>query len=207
MTALGISRPVCGLAEHDEAPIGLEENREQAVQQLGQHLGQPQGHAQVLADLASGPSAWPSVFSSSRKPDEPAEMFSFDMIVEYCDACWSSSTMRASAVRSPRRAGWATSVASGGAEMKDEQQVADAHLVVFVEQLPLDDRPAVEERAVAAVQVFEIELAVDVEDPGVLPADGGRLQHDVAGGMPAKDDGGPFQGEQLSRIEPLQCSE
>ncbi len=91
--------------------------------------------------------------------------------------------------------------------MKGEQQVADAHLVIFVEQLPLGDRPAVEERAVAAVQVFEIKAAVGGEDSRVLPADGGRFQHDVAGRVPAEDDGGPFQGEQLSRIDTLQCPE
>ena len=89
------------------------------------------------------------------------------------------------------------------AEVEDERQVADAHLVVLAEQLPPGDRPAVEERAVAAVEVLDVEIAVDIEDPGVLAADGARFQHDIAGGVPAEDDGRPFQGEHLPRIEPL----
>ena len=60
------------------------------------------------------------------------------------------------------------------------------------------DRPAVQQRAVAAVQVLDVEVAVDVEDSGVLAADRGRFEHDIAGGVPAENDGCPFQGESFS---------
>ena len=42
-------------AEHDESPIGLQENLEQAVQQLRQHAVDGQRFPQVLRDLDQRP--------------------------------------------------------------------------------------------------------------------------------------------------------
>ena len=47
-----------------------------------------------------------------------------------------------------------------------------------------------------------IEVAVDVEDPRVLPADGGRFQHDVAGRMPAEDHRAPSRGNNCPGLSP-----
>ena len=73
--------------------------------------------------------------------------------------------------------------------MEEERKLADIDLVALGEHLPLRHRPAVQQRAVAAVQVLDVEVAVEVDDAGVLAADGARFEHDVAGGMPAEDDG------------------
>ena len=49
------NQPAAGrVAQHHEAAVRLDENGEQAVQQLRQHLFQGQGLAQVLADLQQG---------------------------------------------------------------------------------------------------------------------------------------------------------
>ena len=42
-TALGTSSLVAGSSQHDESAVGLEEDREQAVQHLGKHLAQAPG--------------------------------------------------------------------------------------------------------------------------------------------------------------------
>ena len=67
-----------------------------------------------------------------------------------------------------------------------------------------DQRPAVQQRAVAAAEVLDVELAVDQEDAGVLAADGGRVQDDVAVRVAAQGDGIALQGEDLSGFGPLQ---
>ena len=71
------------------------------------------------------------------------------------------------------------------------------------ERLAPHQRPAVEKRAVAAVQVFDVVFAVDEEDAGVLAADRGGFQDDVALRVPPQGDRIAFQVEDLSGGEPL----
>ena len=199
LTALGTSRPV--------GPSRSTMNPRSAWRKMANR------QSSNFGNTSASPRAWPrcrlisirafsfaSVLTSSRQPLEPDGRFNFDIIVELPDDCpSSSSTISASAVGWSWRAG-GVKFGSGGLKVKDERQVADAHLVVLVEQLPLGDGLAVEKRAVPAVQIFEIEIAVDVEDPGVLPADGGRFQHHVAGRVPTEGHRRAFQGQQLPRI-------
>ena len=145
------------------------------------------------------------MLTSNLMPVEPEETLSFDMIVEL-SAGRSSSTIMASVGRFDAAAS-AAALDSGGAEMEDEREVANAQLIVVGQQLPPGDGLAVQQRAVAAVQVLDVEVAVEIEDSGVLAADGARFEDDIAGGVPAEDHGRPFQGEQLPRIEPLQRPE
>ena len=74
-----------------------------------------------------------------------------------------------------------------------ERQVADFQPIAVGEPMRGLDLLAVDERAVAAVQVFDEILAVDPSDLRVLPADGAGIEHDIAIRMPAHD--GPPLGK------------
>ena len=54
------------------------------------------------------------------------------------------------------------------------------------------------------LQVLDVKLAVDQEDAGVLAADGGHLQDDVAVRVTAQRDGVALQGEDLTGRGPLE---
>jgi hypothetical protein len=71
-----------------------------------------------------------------------------------------------------------------GKKLQDD--VADLDLVGIGERSPLVDGRAVEVRAVATSQIFEEEMSVPIRNLGMLPADGGVVQNDLAAWMPAQ---------------------
>ena len=86
--------------------------------------------------------------------------------------------------------------------MKDENQVADPHLVVFLELLAAGDPLLVDECTVAAVEVFDVVSAFDVQESSVLAADGSHLEHDIAVGISAQYGRILLEQKKLPGIEP-----
>ncbi len=143
------------------------------------------------------------VLPPKRRPEELGERSSFDMT---CDFSAVSSSSIKTAVGSP-----VSSSALGDGQLQigvalveDEHQVAEAQLIVLAEQFPSHQRPAVEHRAIAAVEVLDVELAIDEQDAGVLSADGGGVEDDVAFRMASEGDAVPFHGVDLPRFRPLE---
>ena len=113
-----------------------------------------------------------------------------------------SSTTSAERTASLRRPCGTRSL--GSLRVKGERQVADLQPVAVGQRLPALDQPAVDERAVAAVQVLDEELAVLAHDLRVLPADRGGVEHDVAVGMPAQHGALAKEPKVLARPRRLQ---
>ena len=90
--------------------------------------------------------------------------------------------------------------------MKAIQKIANADLVVVVERLPVGDLLVVDEGAVPAPHVFEIELALHAQDAGVLAAYGKVVgwKDDVATGVAAENDAVLLQREALLGVLSLQ---
>ena len=97
LMALGTRGP-SGRSQDDEAAIGLDENLEDAVEQLGQHVVERDGLAQVVGDLDHRPQLHLGIGDGLRA-DRRGEASSFDMMVELARV---SSSSTSSAVARPR---------------------------------------------------------------------------------------------------------
>ena len=193
LTALGTSRPVRGSSSTMNPRSACTKIVNRLSSSFGKTSASPRAFPKFWL-ISNRAFSLASVFTSSRRPVEPVLTANFDMIVEVPGGR-SSSTIVTAGAGSRRWPAGGVTARSAGPRWKANEQVADAHLVVLAEQLPPGDRPAVQQRAVAAVEVLDVEGAVDAEHAGVLAADGARFEHDIAGGVPAEDDGRPFQGE------------
>ena len=71
--------------------------------------------------------------------------------------------------------------------VKRQRQVADFQAVAVFQRLAALDLAAVDERAVAAVQVLDVIAAVFLDDLRVLAADRGGVEENIAVGMPPQD--------------------
>ena len=143
-----------------------------------------------------------SVLPPRRKLDELGEMSSLDMTVELPVGSSSSIIMAGRVARFVHALG-DRQLQVRLALVENEHQVAEAQLVVFAEQFPSRQRPAVEQRAVAAVEVLDVELAVDEEDAGVLAADGGGVEDDVAFRVAAEGHAMSLPGRRFARVSAL----
>src|SRR5262249_5696035 len=81
--------------------------------------------------------------------------------------------------------------------------VAQLDFVGVVQLGPAADRGIVELRAVAAAQVFQKIGAVIFENLGVVPADRGVIEHNLAAGMPAENGPLPDQLDELAGVSPF----
>ena len=130
---LGNQRAGLGSRSDDEAAVGLQKDREQAVHQLRQHVVQPQGLAQALADSISALSL-AVVLSPKRRLERDRRDVElghdgraapeFFVVDQHGGRSAASSTRLATA-----------KLQIGRALVEDEHQVADAQLVVFAERL------------------------------------------------------------------------
>ena len=68
-----------------------------------------------------------------------------------------------------------------------QRQIANFYFVAIAQLLRRLNRLAVDERAVAALQIFNEILAVHQRNLRMLPADGALIEHDVALGMPPQN--------------------
>ena len=152
-----------------------------------------------------------SGFTSSRRLDEPEETSSRDMTVECAGRRLVVDHLGRAGLRPLVRppAGRAMSRAAGSGPCSRNSKTT-SHSPIwspFAEPLPSADRHAVQQRAVAAVQVLDVELVADAEDAGVLAADGPGVQHDVAVRVPAEDRRLLLQREDLARRKTLNCQQ
>ena len=70
---------------------------------------------------------------------------------------------------------------------KSRSQMRSSIAVLTSRRLLLDGC-AVDDRAIAAMQVLDEKVVALAEDLGMLPTDGGGIEHDVAIWMPSEDD-------------------
>ena len=75
---------------------------------------------------------------------------------------------------------------------------ADRHLVALVEPLPARKSAAVDDCAVATAQILDRSLTRGDHDGGVLPADSGRVDHQIAVGVAADERAFPVEREPLA---------
>ncbi len=197
---LGHQAAAVQVLQRNKPAVRLDENRKQAVQDFGQHFAQRDRLAQVLPDLQHRLQFRLGV---DRKPQRRAaagdvhlghdrgagahllvvdQHRRFDGLVVHLDG----------------------DHAVGRAVVEDELDVADLHLIVFREQLASLQEATVEERPVAAVQILDVVLLLDADDPRVLSAYRPDLQHDVALRVPTEDGRLIVQGKQLARIQAFQ---
>ncbi len=113
LMALGMSRPVGGSRSTMKPRSAWRKIANRLSSSLGNTSARPRAIPRFWL-ISIRAFSFAAVFTSSRKPVEPVETFIFDMIVERSGGCWSSSTMRASAVMSPRRAEGVARFGCGG---------------------------------------------------------------------------------------------
>ena len=100
------------------------------------------------------------------------------------------------------------------AVLEGAEEIADFDAVVVLQQGAAADLLVVDEGAVAAFAVLDVILALDAKDMGVLAADGGVVDDDLAVAVPAEDDLvvlqleapallGAFENEERSHVHGL----
>ena len=91
--------------------------------------------------------------------------------------------------------------AAGLGRMEGKQQIADLDLIVIVERVPAADHFAIDESAIAALQIFDVELIGDTQDLRMLAADRADIEDDIAFRMAAENIAFAFQRELLPGIQ------
>ena len=84
--------------------------------------------------------------------------------------------------------------------MEDQHDIAERDAVVVAQPVTLANPLAVDVGAVAALEVFDKELAFSLLDLGMLPAYREGIENDVTFGIPPHDGLLPVQGIGVARV-------
>ena len=93
---------------------------------------------------------------------------------------------------------------SGRRFVKCAQEIADLDAIVVIERQARRDLLVVDKGAVAALEVLNVVLALDVQDLRVVTADGRAADRHLAIRIPPQDDGIFHQLDPLSRVRPFE---
>jgi len=88
--------------------------------------------------------------------------------------------------------------------MKRAQEVANFDPVALIERQPVRDRLVIHEGAITALKVFDVVLALNVQNLGVIAADGRAADRHLTVRIPTENDGVVRQLNPLSRIGPFE---
>ena len=176
-------RPV-GLGPHDdEAAIGLRENLEQAVEDFRQDVFDGERLSQVVRDLDQRGQLY---FGLGR--ETPTYGAAADVERGH-DAGAGRVLGVVDQLGDARLFEVAHRIEDAGPEagVEAELLIANDELIAFVERRAIGEALVVEERAVAALQVFDEVAAALAENRGMAAADGGHVERHLAIGAAADD--------------------